>query len=515
MSNPFLDDEYFAEDDFYQQSKVTIVKNEERTKLRSSYEHSLENSLKKAAGLNGLKSSRFITGQDLIDGPENYFNEFVNVAIETSRKIRTRISETGQSEKIQNALKNATDEDAQNLAFNAIISFIDDEIPPNYKNMQKRIVRMLVINEIIGFSVIDPLWRDREIDEIIINGPNDIQVEIKGELFKVKSINFNDRSHLRDFLENLFKTVNKQVSSTTPLVKGRLADKSRLWAVHESVAPDGPTLNIRRHPEKHWTPTMMIEGGSASEEMMKDLGNYIYSGLSIAVMGGPSSGKTSMLNALTGFIPHKHRVITLEDSLELMPNPKKYLCAGLECVPARIGFSEDRGVTMRDLVKSATQMRPDVIIVGEVTDGAAYDLCQALNLGQSGFATVHANNEEAGIYRLKSMVAQSGVVTGNEVLPLIATAFDVIVQVKKYRDGARRISSISEVATEPERNESGDLYLPTRPLWKYIERMGENGQTVGRFEKVGEMSMFRKRLHDLDINPVMDWPELKQLSDIE
>ena len=286
-----------------------------------------------------------------------------------------------------------------------------------------------------------------------------------------------------------------------------------MFAVHQTVAPDGPNISIRRHPEGFWTPEELEKFGSASPELMTDLGNLIYKGASPVVVGGTSSGKTSLLNSLTGFYKPKVRILTLEDNLERKPNPKKYLAPPMECKTAT--SDSDNGVSMRDLVKASLQLRPDVIIVGEVTDDAAFDLAQALNTGHAGASTIHANTAEAAIPRISSLIAQGGLATIEGSLDMIAAAFDIIVVTKHFPvDGSRRIVSVEEVGTTPV-NIDGRLTLETKPLWKFFEQgLDENGKIVGEWRRLGQLSDKRREQKNLNIEKDLTWEELKELSSI-
>lgn len=382
-----------------------------------------------------------------------------------------------------------------------------------FKGLDRAIVISLVVNEIIGFGKIDPLWRDRTIDEILCNGPHDIQVEVRGRLVKVPSCKFRDTQHLQGLVERLYGAIGKIVSKTTPIVDGRLHDNSRMAVVHTAVAPHGPVFSIRRHKEEYISPAKLVEWGSASPELMTVLGNLIWKGCSVLVIGGTSTGKTTLLSSLSGFYRSDHRILTLEDTLELRVAPGKMNAPGLECVEPRKDVPGS-GVNMRDLVKASLRQRPEVIIVGEVRGPEAYDLCQALNTGHYGMSTIHANSEHDGIYRLMSMISMEGLIKGESTLPLIGASFDVIVQVERLAvDGSRKITSVSEVSPFTERNASGELYLPITPLWKFVDDgVDENMKVQGHWEKVNDISEQRRTLRRLDLEKDLSWDELQALS---
>lgn len=472
--------------------------------------------LKKKYPDGGIKSSRFISTELLMMAPENYFSRFEEDVQKTVDWIQLTLATKELSDVVGQANKNPTNDEFQEKGFRAVKNLAIEYLERlNYRGIEKEIVKTLACNEIIGFGRLDPLWRDRSIDEIMCNGPFDIQVEIRGKVHKVPAVRFRDAEHLAALIGRLYGAIDKQLSRTTPLLKGRLHDSSRMYAVHHSVAPLGPNFNIRRHPEKYWTPAEIVSNGTSSAEMMTFIGNLVNKGCSFLVSGGTSSGKTSLLNALTGFYRDRARIITLEDNIEMKPNPNKLLAAAMECKAPMPDRPNDRGVTMRDLVKASTQMRPECLIIGEVTDDAAYDLVQALNTGHYGASTTHANSEPEAVSRIASLMSQSGLVTLDGSLPLMAAAFDIVIQVVKFPvDGSRHIASISEVAPFPEMGAHGAMILPMHQLWKFVSDGIEDGKVKGHYEQVGEMSQFRSQRRQLNMERDMTWEELLEISKI-
>ena len=223
---------------------------------------------------------------------------------------------------------------------------------------------------------------------------------------------------------------------------------------------------------------------------------------------------TSLLNALTGFYPENARILTLEDNLEMKPNPKKFLAAAMETRPPAPDKVNDKGITMRDLVWGAMQMRPEVLIIGEVTDAAAYDLCQALNTGHAGASTFHANSSQLAITRVASLVAQSGLTTIDGAFDLISAAFDFVINLRHFpQDGSRRIFSIDEVGSEVELNE-GKPFLKTKQLWRFNTDAVENNKVIGHWQQVGDISEERAERRMFDSQKTLTWDELKELSSL-
>lgn len=473
--------------------------------------------LRKKYPTGGIKASRYITTEVLMAASPDYFNKYQKDAAEGVKFVRDQLSNVdGASGDIKAAQDNPIDDALQDKAYYKVHSLASDFTRTSgWRDTHRAIIISMMCNEIIGFSRIDPLWRDRKIDEIMCNGPKDIQIEIKGELYKVPGCSFDTQKQLMDFIDRLYGAINKVVSLTTPLVKGRLHDKSRMYVTHPALAPDGPNFSIRRHPERFWAPNDFVKNNSSDAEMMAYIGNLVYKGASCLVIGGTHSGKTSMLNALTGFYKPKVRILTLEDNIEMKPNPKKYLAAALECREPASDRPDDKGIGMKELVKASSQLRPDVIIVGEITDEAAFHLCQALNTGHAGASTIHANSSELAIPRVAALIAQGGIVSMDGALEMISSGIDFIISLKHFPvDGSRRIVSVDEIGLRPTM-ENGRLTLPVKPLWKFKETgLDENRKVTGHWIKVGDISQERQDMRLLNIEDDLTWDELKELSSI-
>lgn len=509
------DEEYKAIKKMREKEKGTIASfSQHRDPIEMEIEKNHSELGKKYPG-GGLKRQRIITSDILRKAPKGYFINYLKAADSYASQIRNQLADEEKSEIVARAQANPTDEAIQDEAYGVVHTMALEVIGP-YRGTERKIIISLILNEILGFGVLDPLWRDDSIDEIICNGINDVQIEVRGQLHKVPACSFLSVEHMEGLIGRLYEAIGKVYSQTTPLIKGRLHDNSRIFAVHPVIAPDGPNFNIRKHPEFFWTPADIIAKNSANEEIMTDLGNLILKGASFLVIGGTSTGKTSLLNALTGFYKEDVRLLTLEDNIEMKPNPKKLLAAAMETRPSRPDKPEDEGVSMRDLVKAATQMRPDGIIVGEVTGPEALDLVNALNTGHFGASTVHANSEEEGLHRLSTLMGQTGEVIGDGTLPLIAAAFDFFIFLEHFpQDGSRRIMSISEVSPRVQRDANGNFELPLNPLWKFEPKgINKDGEIVGEYVRTGAISEERRRRRHLDLTDAMSWEELRELSSI-
>lgn len=253
--------------------------------------------LQKKYPTGGIKTSRYITADILIEAPANFFDMYEKTIEEGANYVRQELGDSNQSSKIAEAEQNPTDDFYQDEAYYIVQGIVSDYMSRSmWRDTHRKIISAMILNEILGFGRLEPLWRDRKIDEIICNGPHDIQVEISGELVKVPGCQFRDPAHLMRLIDKLYGSIGKTVTPLTPLVKGRLHDKSRMFAVHQTVAPDGPNISIRRHPEGFWTPEELVKFGSAPPELMTDLGNLIYKGASFMVAGGTHSGKALVYN---------------------------------------------------------------------------------------------------------------------------------------------------------------------------------------------------------------------------
>lgn len=253
--------------------------------------------LQKKYPTGGIKASRYITADILIEAPRGFFDMYEKTIEEGANYVRAELGDSNQSSKIADAEQNPTDDSYQDEAYYIVQSIVSDFMSrENWRDTHRKIISAMIINEILGFGRLEPLWRDRRIDEIMCNGPRDIQVEINGEKLRVPGCQFRDADHLMRLIDRLYQSIGKNVSPLTPLVKGRLHDKSRMFVAHQTVAPDGPNFTIRRHPEGFWTPEELVKFGSAPPELMTDLGNLIYKGASPAVVGGTSSGKSLCYN---------------------------------------------------------------------------------------------------------------------------------------------------------------------------------------------------------------------------
>jgi pilus assembly protein CpaF len=379
------------------------------------------------------------------------------------------------------------------------------------RNEDAAIVSAMVINEILGLGPIEPLWLDNRITEIMVNGPFRVRIEINGRLQDAKGVRFRNQAHLLETCQQILAPLGKAIDVAHPFEDGRLVDGSRINATHPVIGPKGPYLTIRRFPETVFDIRRLISMGSMTEEMAEVIGWLVHSGCSTIVAGGTGSGKTSMLNALSGCIPDDERIITIEDNLELRLHPGRDVVA----MEARKSHQGERGnVSIRDLVVNSLRQRPDRIIVGEVRDGSAYDMLQAMNTGHEGsMTTVHANDAEGAISRLVNLISEVGELDSNQALSLISNGVDIIVAIGRYEDGSRRVATISEVPSTVEA-EKGVSTLKPNILFEFVQTgTDEFGKIQGEYRKVGELSPLIVKKHRLDKKPKLNIEEVYKLSD--
>ena len=367
---------------------------------------------------------------------------------------------------------------------NAVMEFLRAEATPLSQREREEIVEQIVY-EVTGLGPIEPLFRDPTVSDILVNGPREIYVERAGRLSRVAA-SFRNDSHLLAVIDRIVSRVGRRVDEASPMVDARLPDGSRVNAIIPPLALDGPILSIRRFGTD-LAVHQLVANGTLTEEMMQLFASCVRARLNILISGGTGAGKTTMLNALSSFIPSHERVITIEDAAELQLQQEHVV--RLETRPPN---SEGRGeVVARDLVKNALRMRPDRIIIGEVRSAEALDMLQAMNTGHEGsLTTIHANSPRDAIARLETMILMAGTSLPNRAMrEQISSAMDIIVQLARLADGTRRVMSIVEVTgMEGEIITSQEIYLFRR------RGIGPDGKVIGQFETTGIRPRFIERL---------------------
>jgi pilus assembly protein CpaF len=300
-----------------------------------------------------------------------------------------------------------------------------------------------IVDEALGLGVLEPLLADETVTEIMVNGPHEVWIERHGTLQRVDAV-FSGEAELMQTIDRIVSTVNRRVDESSPMVDARLPTGERVNVIIPPLSLAGPVLSIRRFP-RAFTFEQLVRMGTVDPDTAALLRAFVRARMSIVVSGGTSSGKTTLLNALSGFIPAEERIITIEDSAELQLQQPHVI--SLEGRPPNV---EGKGqVTIRDLVRNALRMRPDRIVVGEVRGPETIDMLQAMNTGHDGsLTTVHANSAEDSVVRMQTLASMSEVdVPFAALRDQINSAIDVIVQLERGADGRRRIVEVAAVSS--------------------------------------------------------------------
>jgi pilus assembly protein CpaF len=299
-----------------------------------------------------------------------------------------------------------------------------------------------IANDTLGHGPIEPLLQDDTVNEVMVNGPSDVWIERSGRLEKT-GVRFTDEHHLRRIINKIVAQVGRRVDESSPMVDARLPDGSRVNAVLPPLSLTGPLLTIRKFSKKRWDLGDLVTINSLTPDAKEFLDAAIRAELNMMISGGTGSGKTTLLNALSSAIPEDQRIVTIEDAAELRLNQAHVL--RLESRPKNV---EGQGeIAIRELVRNALRMRPDRIVVGEVRGAEALDMLQAMNTGHDGsLSTCHANTPRDAVARIESMVLMAGIEFPMQaVRQQLSRALDLIVQIERFNDGARRIVNITEV----------------------------------------------------------------------
>ncbi len=341
-------------------------------------------------------------------------------------------------------------------------------------------------NELLGLGPLEPLLWDDDVSDILVNGPNQVYVERQGKLY-LTDVRFNDAQHLMLIIDRIVSQVGRRVDESSPMVDARLADGSRINAIIPPLALDGPALSIRRFGKKRYTVDDLIDKETVTPDMVEFMRAIVKARLNVLVCGGTGSGKTTMLNCMSSFIPTDERIVTIEDSAELLLQQPHVV--RLETRPPNV---EGKGeVTQRELVKNCLRMRPDRIIVGEVRGGEVFDMLQAMSTGHDGsIATVHANTPRDAIQRMEMMMLLSGAsIPQRAMRQQIASALNIVVHVSRMPDGSRKMMKISEIT-----GMEGDMVM-MQDLFEFKRTgIGEGGKVLGQFRFTDIRSMYTERV---------------------
>jgi septum site-determining protein MinD len=368
-----------------------------------------------------------------------------------------------------------------------ITQILDREATDLARDDRSKVIKE-VLEESLGLGPLEDLLADPSVSEIMVNGAKKIFVEKSGKV-QLSQTTFTSNDHLRRIIERIVLPLGRQINNMTPYVDARLKDGSRVNAVIEPLAIDGPALTIRKFKKGGVNPEKYIEYGSMNANMIQFLRICVENGLNIVISGGTGSGKTTLLNMLSSFIPANERIITVEDAAELQLQQEHVV--RLETRPG-VGDGS-HSVTIRDLIKNALRMRPDRIVVGECRDGAALDMLQAMNTGHDGsMTTTHANSARECLSRIETLCMMAGMdLPIKAIREQVASAVHLIVQVSRLSDGSRRVLGITEVTgIQGEGITLGEIY-------KFKETgMDKNRKILGQFQAVGYIPSFIQKLAD-------------------
>ncbi|MCC6237119.1 MAG: CpaF family protein [Dehalococcoidia bacterium] len=405
-----------------------------------------------------------------------------------SAELRQRLHRALIAEIDQSSLNSMAAADARAFVEGAVRQLIEREVPTARANSRDRLVEMMV-DDVLGLGPLEPLLRDPTISEIMINGSKQVYIERKGKLH-VAPAEFQDDAHVVHVIERILAPTGRTIDEATPLVDTRLPDGSRVNAVIPPATITGPLLTIRKFVADRLTADDLVAMGSLSAESRDILAAIVLAGLNIIVSGGTGSGKTTMLNVLSSWIPADERIVTIEDPAEL--SLRQPHVVRLEARPNERVNPIHQG----DLLKNSLRMRPDRIIVGETRGAEAFDMLQAMNTGHDGsLSTIHANTPRDAVRRIENMVMMAGYdLPVRAIREQIASAIDVVIQISRMRDGSRRVTAISEVVgMEDQTVTMQDLFLFRQ------EGVEEDGHILGKLEPTGLRPSFADRLEEMGI----------------
>ncbi|MEP6961029.1 MAG: CpaF family protein [Acidobacteriota bacterium] len=361
---------------------------------------------------------------------------------------------------------------------------IEQAIPLNAT--EKDQMQSELLDEIFGLGPLEPLLKDPTITDILVNNKDTIFIERNGHLDRA-DIRFRDDAHLMRIIDRVVSRVGRRIDESSPMVDARLADGSRVNAIIPPLAIDGPSISIRRFGGRPFTADRLIENKSMSDGMLELLAAAVRARISILVSGGTGAGKTTFLNMLSGYIPRRERLITIEDAAELKLQHENVV--RLETRPPNV---EGKGaVRQRQLLINSLRMRPDRIIVGEVRGEEAFDMLQAMNTGHEGsMTTIHANTPRDAIARLESMVAMANLTLPDRaVRQQIASAIGIVVQVSRMSDGTRKVVNISEISGMEQ-----DV-ISMQEIFKFERKgVGPEGGVLGTFRPTGLRPKFLEKV---------------------
>lgn len=380
--------------------------------------------------------------------------------------------------------------------------FINEEIESaiegyDLSNLERSHLYNLIENEINGYGPLTELLEDKNITEIMVNSPNEIFIEIDGQIIKDESVSFINDEHIVRTIQRLIEPLGRTIDVANPMVDSRLMDGSRINAVIPPLSTKGPVITIRKFKETMTSIEDLIRIGSLTPYMARFLEASVKGKLNIIVCGGTGSGKTTLLNILSSFIGTHERIITIEDAAELHLRQEHVISLETRVT----NYDNDGEITIRDLVRNSLRMRPDRIIVGEVRGKEAFDMLQAMNTGHDGsLTTLHANGAADALNRLETMVLMSGLdIPIKAIREYIISAIDLVVNIERMNDGRRKITSICEI------DGFEDDRIKLKEIFKFNQKgITESGSVDGEFILYKTIPKVYKKLLAHGINDLDD-----------
>jgi pilus assembly protein CpaF len=370
-----------------------------------------------------------------------------------------------------------------------------ESAPLNFEEREE-LVRQ-VLDEIFGLGPIEPLMQDPEVSDVLVNTYKQVYIERYGKL-EMTDVRFQDDRHLLQVIDRIVSAVGRRIDDSSPMVDARLPDGSRVNAIIRPLALDGPHLSIRKFKRDALSGEDLLTKESLTEPMLELLKGIVKARLNLLISGGTGAGKTTLLNILSSYIPPSERIVTIEDSAELQL--KQPHVVRLETRPANVEGSGE--VPQRMLLINALRMRPDRIIMGECRGGEAVDMLQAMNTGHDGsLTTLHANSPRDALSRLETMISMASLDLPDKAMrQQIASAIQVVIQVTRLSDGARKVTQIAEIS-----GMEGDV-ITMQDIYTFERQgIGEDDRVMGRFSATGIRPKFTERLkaYGIDLSALL------------
>ena len=403
-----------------------------------------------------------------------------------------------------------------NLRSKVIQNIIDNEIPEgemlndyinseidnalegyDLSNLERGHIFNLIENEIHGYGPITELLDDKNITEIMVNGPDKIYIEIDGKVIKDNSVSFINDEHIIRTIQRMIQPLGRTIDVSTPMVDSRLKDGSRINAVIPPLSLNGPVLTIRKFKKNLNTMEDLLRMGSLTSYMARILDAAVKAKLNILICGGTGSGKTTILNVLSGLISNDERIITIEDAAELKLHQEHVITLETR----NMNYEKEGEVTIRDLVRNSLRMRPDRIIVGEVRGKEAFDMLQAMNTGHEGsLSTLHANGPKDALNRLETMVLMSNIqIPVLAIREYIEKAIDIVIYIERLQDGKRKVTSICEVYNMKD----GEINL--KEIFSFKQKgLTKSGEVNGSYVMYNYIPKVYEKIKSKGINDIDD-----------